>query len=144
MKLSTKCRYGVRAIIEIARSYGKGPVKRLQIAKKQHISKSYLENILIILKNSGLIDTVRGALGGYSLAKAPASIRVLDVVNALEGSIEPVECVGNTKACNRSADCLSRGVWKKLHEAHEKVLGSITLGNLLEQEGRNNVTDYTI
>jgi Rrf2 family cysteine metabolism transcriptional repressor len=138
-KLSTKCRYGTRAIVEIAKSYGKVPVKRKDIAKSQRISESYLENILISLKNSGMIDTVRGAQGGYMLKKAPSAILLFDVVQALEGSLAPVECLEKQSACNRISHCSTRNLWKDLMDAQKEVLQSVTLQNLIDREKTEEV-----
>jgi Rrf2 family transcriptional regulator, cysteine metabolism repressor len=134
-KLSTKSRYGTRAIIEIARSYGKAPVKRREIAESQGLSERYLENILITLKNSGLLETMRGAQGGYVLKRPPSEIDLYEIIQVLEGSIVPVECLDGAAACARTATCTTRGVWKELMEAQEKVLRSITLQHLLDRNG---------
>ena len=101
MKLSTKCRYGTRAMIEIARHYNEGPVKRKDISRSQKISSAYLENILIALKSQNLIRTVRGADGGFILANSPSSITMFQIVSALEGPIVPVECVDKSDACKQ-------------------------------------------
>jgi Rrf2 family cysteine metabolism transcriptional repressor len=142
-KLSTKCRYGTRAIVEIAKSYGKVPVKRKEIAESQGISESYLENILISLKNSGMIDTIRGAQGGYMLNKPPSAIALFDVVQALEGSLAPVECLEKQSACDRVARCTTRNLWKDLMDAQKKVLQSVTLQNLIDNE-KNDVMNFCI
>jgi Rrf2 family protein len=133
-KLSTKCRYGTRAILEIAKCYGRDPVKRKNIALSQGVSQAYLVNILISLKNSGFIDTVRGAQGGYVLKRAPSQIVLFDVVQALEGSLAPVECLENKNACDRIASCKARTVWKELMEAQKQVLGSVTLQDILDRK----------
>ncbi|HUI90971.1 MAG TPA: Rrf2 family transcriptional regulator [Chitinivibrionales bacterium] len=138
-KLSTKCRYGTRAIVEIAKGYGKVPVKRKDIAKSQRISESYLENILISLKNNGMIDTIRGAQGGYMLKKPPSAIVLFDVVQALEGSLAPVECLERQSACNRIPHCSTRNLWKNLMDAQKKVLQSVTLQNLIDGEKTEEV-----
>jgi Rrf2 family cysteine metabolism transcriptional repressor len=134
LKLSTKCRYGARAIVEIARSYGKFPTKRKDIAESQNISESYLENILISLKKHGIIGTIRGSQGGYVLNRTPSDVTLFEVVQALEGSLAPVECLEKSAKCERIAVCTTRNVWKELMEAQEKVLRSITLQNLLDRE----------
>jgi Rrf2 family cysteine metabolism transcriptional repressor len=133
-KLSTKCRYGTRAILEIAKCYGLGPIKRKSIALSQGVSQAYLVNILISLKNSGFIDAVRGAQGGYVLKRPPSKIVLFDIVQALEGSLAPVECLENKNACDRIASCKSRTVWKELMEAQKKVLCSVTLQDILDRK----------
>jgi Rrf2 family protein len=133
MKLSTKCRYGARAILEIAKNYGKRPTKRKDIAHSQEISESYLENILLALKNCGLIDTVRGAHGGYALGRSPSTITLFQIVEALEGSLNLVECLADSASCGRVDECTMRGVWSSLKKAMEETLGRVTLQDLLDK-----------
>jgi Rrf2 family transcriptional regulator, cysteine metabolism repressor len=145
MKLSTKCRYGVRAMIEIASHFGEGAVKRKTITASQGISHGYLENILIALKSHQLIRTARGVNGGFVLEKKPSQVRLLEIVNALEGSIAPVDCVENASACERAGRCPARTAWKKLYDAQNKVLSGITLQDLLDlDEKQQNTPDYAI
>jgi Rrf2 family transcriptional regulator, cysteine metabolism repressor len=134
-KLSTKTRYGTRAILEIAKSYGVKSLKRKDIALSQGLSKAYLVNILITLKNRGFIDTIRGAQGGYVLKKPPSQIALFDVVQSLEGSLAPVECLEDNSACGRISTCVTRSVWKNLMDAQEKVLRSVTLQDLIDRDG---------
>lgn len=141
MKLTTKCRYGSRAILEIARSHSRVPVKRKDIAKTQKLSPSYLENILISLKNSGIIDARRGANGGYVLTRDPSEISLLDVILALEGTMAPVECLENDSACERIGRCSTRKIWKKMQEARENVLRSVSVSDLLKMEEKDNTLD---
>ena len=144
MKLSTKCRYGVRAMLEIARQYRAGPVKRKDIARIQGISHAYLENILIALKTAKFIRTARGAQGGFILEKEPSEITMLQLVSTLEGSITPVECLDNSERCEKTSHCVARNVWKKLHDAQVNVLSSITLQDLLDMEKDSASLTYTI
>lgn len=147
MKLSTKTRYGLKAIIEIAKSYGRGPAKRKEIAAIHNISEAYLENILIILKNNGIIEAVRGSSGGYTLACHPSELTVLDVVEALEGKINIVDCVnseGLEKACIKINTCVARGVWKEISDIIRKKLGEITIQSLIEKEKRDYIPMYSI
>ena len=143
MKLSTRTRYGTRAMVEIAKNYGKGPVKRRDITKTQGISHSYLENILIVLKTKGLVSTVRGAEGGFVLEKPPSQITLYEIVTALEGSIAPVDCIEQPSLCARTPRCAGRFAWRKLHEAQSNVLMSITLSQLVDVE-RDTAGDYVI
>jgi Rrf2 family protein len=143
MKLSTRCRYGTRAMIELARNYSKGPLKRDYISKSQDISSSYLENILITLKSRNLIRTIRGACGGFSLVDSPEKITMYDVVTALEGPIEPVPCIGNSDQCNRSENCAARKFWISLNEVQVNQLKSTTLQAVLELESKTQ-GDYCI
>ena len=144
MKLSTKCRYGMRAMIEIARNGKNGPVKRKDIAKAQRISHAYLENILISLKVSKLIHTERGAHGGFSLAKPPSAINLLQIVTSLEGSISPVECLDNISLCDKTGHCGARKAWGKLHEAQQNALKGMTLQDLVDMDSLDAAGDYAI
>ena len=133
LKLSTKCRYGARAIFEIAKNYGKRPTKRKDIEQTQEISESYLENILLALKSNGLIDTVRGAQGGYQLGRAPSAVTLFQIVEALEGSLDLVDCLADSASCNRIDNCTMRGVWSDLKKAMEETLSRVTLQDLLDK-----------
>jgi Rrf2 family transcriptional regulator, cysteine metabolism repressor len=131
MRLSTRTRYGARAMLEIARHRGRA-TKRREIARNQGVSDGYLENILIALKAHGLVRTTRGAQGGFTLARSPESITLLDVFSALDGDPAPVECVDSPARCTRSSECLMRPVYEQLKTAQEQVLRSTTLQGLLE------------
>ena len=144
MKLSTKCRYGARAIVEIAKHEQNGPVKRKDIVKNQEISDSYLENILITLKNGGIINAIRGANGGYTLHKPANEITLLEVVNTLEGSLAPVECIDSPAVCQRTDICSTRCVWGRLKKAKEDVLKSVTVQQLVDDEEEAYLPDYSI
>ncbi len=133
MKLTTKCRYGTRAIIEIARNFSKGETtKRKDISANQGIPESYLENILTALKNQGLVVTVRGPKGGLSLKRPPSTINMLEVVTALQGSLSPVDCLDGQPGCERCTLCDARGLWMQLKLAQEKVLAGVSLQDLAE------------
>lgn len=144
MKFSTRCRYGLRAMIEIAHQYKQGPVKRKDISKSQKISSHYLENILITLKAQHLISTARGASGGFTLDRSPRKITLYQIVTALEGSIVPVECVDDPECCNRSTTCAARKFWVRLHEAQMNILTKTTLQDLLDMEAATGQIDYSI
>ncbi len=144
MKLSTRCRYGSRALIEIARNYGQKPTKRKEICRIQGLSNSYIENILISLKSAGIVDTIRGARGGYVLVRPPSQITLLDVTRALEGSQAPVECLDNPVLCERSGRCATQDVWREVQEAEEKVLKKTTISALLQRERKFMQADYAI
>jgi len=133
-RLSTKCRYGTRAIIEIAREWPNGSVKKRQISRSQAIPASYLENILLELKTAGLVEASRGARGGYRLTRAPESISVLDITRAFDDSCVPVECIMHPEFCPRTTNCAARRVWLRLHQAQEEALAAISVRDLLEEE----------
>jgi Rrf2 family transcriptional regulator, cysteine metabolism repressor len=134
MKLSTKIRYGTRAILELACRYGEGPVELKEIAKSQEISIKYLEQVIIPLRTAGLVKSVRGAKGGYSLAKPPSEIRLFDVVETLEGPFWLVDCIKDSGLCRRSESCVARDVWTEVSEALHKVLKSITLDQMVRRK----------
>ncbi len=133
MKLSTRTRYGIRAILELAERYGQGPLQLKNIAKHQDISVKYLEQIVAILKSGGLVRSIRGAKGGYILAKAPNQIKLSDVFDCLEGRVTIVECIENEDYCMRAADCMAKQVWEQVEKAVKNVLQSITLQDLLDR-----------
>jgi len=132
MRLSTKGRYGTRAMLDLAIYFGKEPVSLKDIAKRQEISERYLENIMVKLVSGGLARSVRGQKGGFTLAKSPDEIRLSEVVQVLEGPIAPVECVDNPKLCNRSADCVTIEIWGRLKKVMLDLLDSITLQDMVE------------
>ncbi|MBN1760903.1 MAG: RrF2 family transcriptional regulator [Chitinispirillaceae bacterium] len=144
MKLSTKSRYGLRAVIEIAKAYGSTPAKRKHVAANQGISDSYLENILIVLKNNRIIETTRGVKGGYILSRPPREITVLDVVNSLEGPLDLVDCVNSNSNCAKTETCATRTIWKELTDAWESILGKMTLQDVIDREERLYSPMYTI
>lgn len=136
MKLSTKGKYGVRAVYEIARHFGKGPITIKEIAERQGISFSYLEQILHKLGKAGLIESVRGPAGGYLLAKEPLHLTIGDIIRTLEGPIALSHCLepGDTGDCNQADDCVARMVWTKVGAKIEEALDSITFEDLLQQQ----------
>ena len=134
MRLSTKIRYGARAMLELAFHYGEGPIELREIAGKQDISIKYLEQVIIPLRTAGLVKSVRGSKGGYSLAKHPSEICLNDVVETLEGPINLVDCVGDPKVCKRSSSCVTRDIWAEVSEALHRVLDSITLEEMVRRK----------
>jgi Rrf2 family transcriptional regulator, cysteine metabolism repressor len=133
MKLSTRGRYGTRAVLELALRYGEGPVLLKDVASRQDIPVSYLENLMGSLRASGLVATVRGMHGGYYLAKPPSEITLNQIVSALEGSMAPVECVDEQNYCSRAELCATRDVWCEVKQAIEGVLESITVEDLVRR-----------
>jgi Rrf2 family cysteine metabolism transcriptional repressor len=144
MKLSTRTRYGVRAIFELALYYGKGPVQLKKIAEKQDISVKYLEQLIAILKTGGFVRSIRGSKGGYILAKKPSEIKLSECVRCLEGQLNPVECVEDNDYCKRTEDCIVKQVWVKITDAVENILQSITLQDLVDKAENRNTPDYQI
>ena len=137
MKVSTKGRYGVRAMLELSLKYGKGPVMVREIAECQEISERYLELILNNLRTSGFVISTRGAKGGYELSKPPSDITVGDVIRALEGPFDVVSCTSEY-GCEKMENCVTFHVWKEVKEAIEKVLDSITMEELVKRKYKLN------
>jgi len=144
MKLSTRTRYGVRAILELAESAGKGPLQLRIIARRQDISVKYLEQLMAVLKSAGFVRSIRGAKGGYILAKPPDKIRLDKVFYCLEGTVTTAECVEDEKYCQRAAGCAARIIWTQVHEAIEKVLEAITLQDLIDKANACGAVNYHI
>jgi len=133
MKLSTRGRYGLAALYELALRSSDGPVSLREVAEEQGLSENYLEQLFLSLRRANLVTGVRGAQGGYLLARAADDITVGDVIRALEGPIAPVSCVTEADLCNRggAVGCPTRPVWVRLAECMSHVLDSITLADLL-------------
>ena len=144
MKLSTKGRYGTRAMVDLAIHYGQGNVLLKDIAKREGISNKYLEHLLTSLKVAGLVRSIRGAHGGYILAKPPAQIKLSQVIKVLEGSTAPVECIDDPKTCSRTKFCVTRDVWKEIKRAMDEILESVSLKDLVEQEKKKEQSEDAI
>jgi Rrf2 family protein len=144
MKLSTRTRYGLRAIIELAGNQNNGPMQINAIAHKQDISVKYLEQLMAILKSAGFVRSIRGAKGGYILAKPANQIKLSDVFNALEGPVTTVECLENENYCTRAADCVTRQVWAEVQKAIMNVLQSMTLQDLVDRTKDKRTLSYQI
>ena len=134
MKLSTKGRYGARAMLDLALHYGEGLVSIKDIAERQEVSKRYLIHLMVSLKAAGLVKSMRGARGGFSLARPPAQIRLSEIIQVVEGSIALVECVDDPKACSRSERCVTRDIWTEMNKAMGRVLESTTLEDLVQRQ----------
>lgn len=134
MKLSTKGRYGLRAMIDLADYSEEMPQSIASIAARQSISDSYLEQLMAKLKKAGLITSIRGSQGGYVLAKPGAQISVGDILRALEGDLSPVKCMGlkGDQACSGSGNCVTRNVWKRIDDSIQNAVDSIYLNELVE------------
>ena len=144
MKLSTKGRYGLKAMFELALTQKNGPVPLRQIAQRQNISEQYLEQIFSTIKKSGLIKSVRGAQGGYLLSKEPKDITVGDILIVLEGPVSISDCVVDEDICENSGICVTKIVWERLKKGIEDVINSITLQNMIDDYNKNkNINDIT-
>lgn len=136
MKLSTKGRYSTRAMLDLALHFDKRPILIKDIARRQGISERYLEQLFTTLRIAGLVRSIRGAGGGFTLAKQPSEIRLIEIIQATEGSIAPVECVDQPWLCPQSGVCVTWKIWAEMKKASDKILESITLQELVEQEKR--------
>ena len=136
MKLSTRARYGVRALVELALHYPEGAVSVREIAECQKISPKYLELIIRPLKAAGLVTAARGMHGGYTLARPPTTIRLSEVLSVLEGSPTLVECVEHPEMCPMKDGCPTRDTWCELTRALTTVLQGTTLQDLVERKKR--------
>ena len=144
MKLSTRTRYGIRAVVELAENYGREPVQLKIISKDQEISMKYLEQIMSILKSAGIVSSSRGAKGGYFLAKPPNQVKLSDCFTCLEGPVVTVECVENDRFCPKTRDCVAREVWSEIEKAVVAVLDSITLQDMVNKAKQNKPLLYQI
>ncbi len=132
MKLSTRSRYGTRLMLDLAGSYDRRATPLAEIAKRQKLSVKYLEQLIIPLKASGLIRSVRGARGGYRLAQSPDRITIRQIIEVLEGGLSLVECVEDPKVCQFQADCLTRPLWRGVSRLLKEHFSSLTLQDVLE------------
>lgn len=133
MKLSTRGRYGARALLDLAVHYDRSPIPLRDIARRQGISVQYLEHLVPPLIKAGILRGIRGAGGGIALSKPPEQIKLSQVIEILEGSTTPVECVDNPAVCPRSDSCVTRDIWAEVNKAMGCVLESITLEDLVKR-----------
>ena len=134
MKLSTRSRYGIRALIDIAMNTKDRPVLLKDVARRQQISTMYLEHLITPLIAAGLVRSTRGARGGVWLARSPENVKLSEIMKLLEGSLAPVECVDDPNYCERSETCVTRDVWIGLKSAMTGVLESKTLKDLVDEQ----------
>lgn len=139
MKISTKGRYALRMMIDIAVNDHGEPVRIKEIAGRQGISDKYLEQIISVLNKAGYVKSIRGPQGGYRLTKAPADYTVGSILRLIEGSLAPVSCLeSDVNECERQQDCATLILWQKLNNAINNVIDNITIENLIEwQQGQN-------
>lgn len=141
MKISTKGRYALRLMLDLA-IYNTGePISLKDVAKRQQISDKYLEQIISMLNKAGYVRSVRGSQGGYLLSREPKDYTVGMVLRLAEGDLAPVSCVGdNSVACDRKDNCVTMRVWEKLYDAICGVVDEITLEDLVEWQSENSGT----
>jgi Rrf2 family cysteine metabolism transcriptional repressor len=132
MKISTRTRYGIRALLEIACAYNSGPLQIKLIADRQRISNKYLEQLVGIMKSFGLVRSIRGPRGGYVLSRPPEEIKLSEVFGVLEGPILTTDCIDHEDVCPNCADCITRQLWMEMNNAILNVLEGKTLGDLVK------------
>jgi len=134
MKITTRGRYGLRAILGLARRYGEGPVLMSSLAQHERLSRKYLHALLASLRSAGLVQSTRGVNGGFEVSRPPWQIRLDEVLRAVEGPLSLVDCVTDPSGCDRASGCTARRVWQKLSTEIESVLNGVSLQDLLAME----------
>ncbi len=134
MKLSTRGRYGVRLMFDLALHYGEGPIFLKDIAERQAISAKYLWQLINPLKTTRLITSTRGAHGGYILGREPENISLEEILDVLEGSLCMVDCVDNPSICERASSCVSRDIWEEVSKGMRQTLGNTTLAEMVKRQ----------
>ncbi|HEX7021278.1 MAG TPA: Rrf2 family transcriptional regulator [Trueperaceae bacterium] len=132
MWVSTRAQYGMRALVEIALSDSE-PTSLKVVAERQNISQHYLEQIIAVMRRAGIVESVRGAYGGYRLARPPEDVTALEVVELLEGSLAPVACLEHSGSCEHVGHCSTEGLWVRVDHAVRRVLGGTTLAQLVAE-----------
>jgi Rrf2 family protein len=138
LKVSTKGRYGLRALIDLAMNSTGKPVLLADIARRQGLSKRYLERLFTQMRSAGIIRSVRGAAGGYVLNRPAEDIMISEVVESLEGPIRAVDCVSDPARCARSGQCVTFELWQRLGECIKEKLSGITLADLRKRQIEKN------
>lgn len=136
MKLTTRGRYGVRLMFDLALHYGNGPIYLKDIAERQRISAKYLWQLINPLKSTGLVNSTRGAHGGYVLGKEPERISVKEILQVLEGSLCLVDCVDSPSLCERAPSCISREIWGEASRGMQQMLENTTLATMVSRQKR--------
>lgn len=143
MKISTKGRYALRLMLDLAINYNGEFISIKSIAARQDISEKYLEQIITQLNRAGYVKSVRGAQGGYMLAKAPSEYTVGMILRQMEGSLAPVNCLEG-EVCDRATSCVTQEVWGKIQKAVENVVDNITLDDLVTRYQEKSEPMYVI
>lgn len=144
MKVSTKGRYGLKAMVDLAVNDKDGQVSLKSVAERQGLSENYLEQLFSSMKKSGIVKSIRGAQGGYLLAKPAEDISVGDVLRSLEGTLCPVDCIDPEMpiACDKSDLCVTAIVWAKLRDKINEVVDSISIADLVKEYEERRKNDY--
>ena len=138
LMISQKCQYAVRAVFELAKRRGDGPIKIEDLARAQAIPRRFLANILNQLRSAGVVDSTRGKKGGYVMARTPEQVTVGEVIRCIEGSLSPLDCTaaGGRQACPLAANCIFVSLWDKAQKATAEVYDSTSYRTLLREEER--------
>ena len=137
--LSTKGRYGLKMMLELALKYGEGTMSLKDIAKKQELSETYLEQLIAHLRKASLVVSVRGAQGGYELSREPAKITVGEIIRTLEGPLAPSECIiEGEPECSRAEYCATRTIWERISKVINDEIDSITLQDMVNDYYNKN------
>ncbi len=134
MQFSTKVRYALRAMMELAADHGEDPLHLKEIARRQGISDKYLEQVMAPLRTQGLVYTRKGSRGGYTLSRSPEEISLFEVVQAVEGTLAPVSCVDHADLCERVDVCATRDLWGRIKELVSGELKSMSLADLVQEQ----------
>jgi Rrf2 family protein len=144
MKISTKGRYGTRALLELALRDTNEPMLLRNIAKKQDISLAYLEHVISPLIAGGILRSTKGPKGGISLNKKPSEIKLGEVIRLLEGSVAPADCVDNPDICDRADSCVTREVWCELKDVMDNVLNKTTIQDMVDRQREKGVAEVDL
>lgn len=144
MKMSTRGRYGIKAMLELALVYDNEMMSVRSIAQKQNISELYLEQLFSVLKKADLVKSVRGAKGGYSLTRTPKEITIKDIIDALEGPVNISDCVGKNTNCDNLDRCATRVLWVKITDAIDNIFASVTLQDIIDEHNKLNFIDIGV
>ena len=136
--------YGVRALVELAHHYGRGPVQSAVIASRQCVPEPYLDQLLTSLRRAGFIRSVRGPQGGHALIRDPHELRLSEALATLEGSLSPIGCLDDPEGCRGTSNCTLRPVWCEIEAATLRILEGITIADLAEKERSGSVERYAI
>ena len=140
MKISTRGRYSLRMMIDLAQHYNEGFIALKDISTRQEISKKYLEQIIPFLNRSNLLNSNKGHMGGYQLAKSPSEITIREILESAEGSLAPVSCMDNSpNLCEKCSDCMTLPIYEGLYDVVIKYFESITLEDIINHQ----TTDFT-
>ena len=145
MKISTKGRYALRLMLDLAMNEKEEPIRVKEIAGRQEISDKYLEQIISVLTKAGYVKSMRGPQGGFRLVKDPGEYTVGSILRLTEGNLSPVACLDDEiNLCERKDDCMTLPLWEKLDEAIQSVIDNVTLQDLIDWHYNKNSNNYVV